>query len=64
MFKDGRLTKDPVLVELRKKYEENFGPFVMPPFHYEVYHSYEEYVQHCQTLYDKLLKERGESKEQ
>lgn len=63
MFKDGRLTKDPVLVELRKKYEENLGPFVMPGFNFDEYGTYEEYVQHCQTLYDKLMKER-ESKEQ
>lgn len=63
MFKDGRLTKDPVLVELRKKYDENIGPCSMPGFHYDVYNSYEEYVEYCKMYYEQLMKER-ESKEQ
>lgn len=63
MFKDGRLTKDPVLVELRKKYDENIGPCSMPGFNVEQFKKYEDYVEYCKTHYEQLMKER-ESKEQ
>ncbi|MDD3137698.1 MAG: hypothetical protein PHX08_01835 [Lachnospiraceae bacterium] len=59
IFKDDRLKTDPELVELRKKFEENFGDFVMPGYSWGIDNGFDEYKQRCKDKYDQLMKERS-----
>ncbi len=52
MFKDGRLMKDPELIELRKQFRE-LGEWC-PGYHYECFSTFEEYKAYCREELAKL----------
>ena len=55
MFKDGRLLKDPELLELRKKCRELGG--CCPGYNYDVYKGWDDYMQACRDEYERLKKQ-------
>ena len=60
-FKDGRLKNDPELVELRKKYEENFGPCTMPGWCWGIDNDFDEYKNKCRDKFEQMMKEKESS---
>jgi len=58
LFKDDRLKTDPELVELKKKFEENFGPFSMPGYSWGIDSGLEGYKERCREEYERMVKER------
>lgn len=52
LFKDGRLEKDPELIELRKQFRE-LGE-CCPGYNYDCFSSFEEYKAYCREELAKL----------
>ena len=59
VFKDERLKTNSELVELRKKFEDNFGKHVMPGYRWGIDKGFEEYKMRCKDVYDQMIKERS-----